>query len=81
MDKDVYSGIMPSFSVNGELIMCRIIFKENKDKRFIRGENYKVLIELPYGEHFKDHIYIGYKFNLNEGARVIGNGIVERIEE
>jgi hypothetical protein len=80
MDKDVYSGIMPSFRGNGELIMCRIIFKENTDKRFIRGEIYKVQIELPYGEYFKDYIYSGYEFDLCDGARVIGIGIVEVIE-
>lgn len=81
MDKDVYSGIMPSFSVNGDLIMCKIILKEDTEKRLIRGEKYKVQIELPYGEHFKDYIYSGYEFNLNDGARVIGKGIVNRIEE
>ncbi|KQO15419.1 hypothetical protein [Paenibacillus sp. Leaf72] len=77
MTKDIFSGLMVSFNVNGELIMCKISLGEEDDKRVIsKGEKHIVHIELPYGEVFKDLIVPNYVFNLNGGGRIIGKGIV-----
>ncbi|WP_433958693.1 hypothetical protein [Cytobacillus horneckiae] len=77
--QDVFSGYMPSLSVNGELIMCRIL----TDKEILsRGIKYKIKIELPYGEVFKEYFYTGLCFTLNEGGWIIGEGkLIEIIEE
>lgn len=73
---DVFSGYMPSLSINGELIMCRIVSnKETLD----RGIEYKVKIELPYGEMYKKSFYKGYCFSLNEGSWIIGKGKIVEI--
>lgn len=77
MTKDIFSGLMVSFNVNGELIMCKINLGEEDNKKVIpKGEKHIVHIELPYGEVFKDSILPNYVFNLNVGGRVIGKGIV-----
>ncbi|SFE86968.1 hypothetical protein SAMN04487969_108138 [Paenibacillus algorifonticola] len=77
MTKDVFSGLMASFNVNGELIMCKINLGEEVEKEVIpKGEKHIVNIELPYGEVYKDLILPNYVFNLNVGIRVIAKGIV-----
>jgi hypothetical protein len=78
MDRDGFSGMMPSFNANGELIMCKILSDE-KNIQLIRGNLYKVTIQLPYGEKFQDTIIPDYSFNLNIGGRVIGRGTIWEI--
>ncbi|MCL9663121.1 hypothetical protein L2089_20770 [Paenibacillus hunanensis] len=41
-----------------------------------RGQCHKVIIELPYGEDFKDFILEGYQFTLNTGEKIIAHGKV-----
>ncbi|GGF88177.1 hypothetical protein GCM10010912_36810 [Paenibacillus albidus] len=80
MTRDAFSGLMVSFNVNGDLIMCKIILGEEKEKKIIlRGEKHIVDIELPYGEMYKDLIIPYYVFTLNVGKRVIANGIVLKV--
>ncbi|MEK3720574.1 EF-Tu C-terminal domain-related protein [Paenibacillus sp. FSL H8-0034] len=76
--KNVFSGYMPSFSVKDELIMCRVIHTD-ENEILLLGQNYTVIIELPYGEQFKEFITDGYPFNLNEGGKIVGKGNVIKV--
>jgi len=77
MTKDIYSGLMVSFDVNGELIMCKINLGNEEEKTVIpKGEKHIVNIELPYGEVYKEWIAPNYAFNLNVGSRVIAKGTI-----
>lgn len=74
--QDAFSGYMPSISVDGELIMCRVL----SDLEILcRGSEHQVKIELPYGEIFKEHFFTGYSFTLNEGGWIIGKGIILKV--
>lgn len=75
LDKDGYSGMMASFSVNSELIMCKILYKDINTV-IKRGIEYTVDIELPYGEMFIDIIKTNYRFNIAYASMVVGEGIV-----
>lgn len=72
-----FSGIQPSFSVGGDLIMCSV-FRKNDEVMFWEQE-YEVTIKLPYGEIYQSQIKPGVKFNLNLGGRVIGSGTVRSV--
>ncbi len=76
MPKQGFSGMRPSFNIGKELIMCTVYSK--KEKFIPLGTPQDVDIELPYGERYSDIIRPGYKFSLNVGAKVIGQGIVKR---
>ena len=73
--KDPISGIQPSLSVEGDLIMC-VVTGSKADEILVRGRDHLVSIELPYGEMFADEIVEGYIFHLNVGGKVIANGEV-----
>lgn len=75
LSRDGYSGMMASISVDDDLVMSKIIYKEIGTP-IKRGENYNVKIELPYGEAYKDKIYKGYKFTINYASRIVGIGKV-----
>ncbi len=76
MRKQGFSGMRPSFNTGKELIMCTV---HSKRGRLIPlGIPQDVDIELPYGEQYSDIIRPGYKFSLNVGSRVIGQGVVKR---
>ncbi|MDM8523671.1 hypothetical protein QUF80_09895 [Desulfococcaceae bacterium HSG8] len=76
MSKQGFSGMRPSFNTGKELIMCTVYSKKGK---FIPlGTLQDVDIELPYGEKYSDTIRPGYRFSLNVGSRVIGQGVVEK---
>lgn len=79
MDRDGFSGMMPSFNVNGELIMCKLIYGDINTK-ILRGQTYNIIIQLPYGERYKDVINAGYLFNLNIGGRIIGKGKIINVK-
>jgi translation elongation factor EF-Tu-like GTPase len=74
--QDAFTGYMPSLSVNGELIMCRIL---SEQEILHRGTEYKVKIELPYGEMYKEYFFNGYSFTLNEGGWTIGKGKIIKV--
>lgn len=79
-----FSGMMPSFNVDGMLIMCKIT-KGKLKLPFSVGEYHDVIIELPYGDKFKESIIPDYQFKLQVGGQIIGHGkvlqIIEIIEE
>ncbi len=75
MTKEVFSGMMPSLNVENNLIMCKVISHAN-ETIMRRGQYHKVVIELPYGEDFKDFILEGYQFTLNTGGKIIAHGKV-----
>lgn len=75
MTKEGFSGMMPSFNVENNLIMCKVMLSEN-ETIMRRGQCHKVIIELPYGEDFKDFILEGYQFTLNTGEKIIAHGKV-----
>ena len=75
LSKNGVSGMQPSFSVNDDLIMCKILGKDGTSK-FILGREYDVTIDLPYGEEFSDKIKSGYRFHLNFGGHEFAAGVV-----
>lgn len=75
LHKNGVSGMQPSFSVSGDLIMCKVIGKGDVTE-FALGKEYEVSIELPYGEMFKAEIKKGYQFHLNIGGREFADGVV-----
>ncbi|WP_163853381.1 hypothetical protein [Paenibacillus elgii] len=79
MKRDGCSGMMPSFRVNDELIMCEILAAD--DQVFHRGKTYLVSIRLPYGEIFSHIIVPNYTFELNYGSRTVGKGTVMNITQ
>ncbi|MEJ8307394.1 hypothetical protein [Saccharibacillus sacchari] len=79
MTKEGFSGMMPSFNVENNLIMCRVTLKTKKDV-IERGEYHKVSIELPYGEEYRNYISAGYCFTLNTGKKIIAKGTVTSME-
>lgn len=80
MPKEGFSGMRPSFRVAGELIMCEVI-KDPEGGTLERGKTYDVRIKLPYGEVFREHLYVGFRFELNVGGMVIGEGVIKEIPE
>ncbi|WP_240416818.1 hypothetical protein [Paenibacillus periandrae] len=78
MNRDGRSGMMPSFDVNGELIMCAVNLVD-PDDTIKRGIVYVVTIQLPYAENYKNIIVPQYEFNLNYGGKIIGKGTVIKI--
>jgi len=78
IDQIGFSGMMPSFNIEGKLVMCEIV-TINGSKLIERGIANKVEIRLPYGEKFKNELNVGYKFKLNLGEVIIGYGEIEEI--
>jgi translation elongation factor EF-Tu-like GTPase len=75
MSNPGWSGMMPSFNITGELILCRIE-ETSGNKELPLGTEHNVFIELPYGEFYIDSITANAKFLLQLGGRVIGWGTV-----
>jgi len=75
LHKNGISGMQPSFSVRDDLIMCKLIGK-NGVSEFTLGEEYEVIIEIPYGEVFSGEITPGYSFHLNIGGKEFATGKV-----
>ena len=72
----IVSGIQPSFSVAGDLIISRIVSTTEKEMR--PEIPYDVIVELPYGEIYDANIKEGMEFTLNVGSRVVATGIVNK---
>ena len=51
-----FSGIQPSFSVAGDLIISRVVCADGTSQMNY-GEKYHVRVDLPYGEQYKDEIH------------------------
>lgn len=75
LHKNGVSGMQPSFSVTNDLIMCKLIGRDGVVE-FSLGEEYELIIELPYGEMFESEIQPGYHFNLNIGGKEFATGVV-----
>ena len=71
---DGFSGMQPSILISGDLVACKIVPHESDVIK--RGVEYNVMIELPYGEIYSSKVFVGMKFSLNIGGKVIGNGVV-----
>lgn len=79
MPGDGWSGMMPSFNMDGDLIASRILC----DKPLIKEQWHEVIIQLPYGdkfEHIKGKLKNEYEFKLNIGGRLLGKGIIKCVE-
>ncbi|MMZ63790.1 hypothetical protein D1872_260680 [compost metagenome] len=74
MTKEGFSGMMPSFKVKNDFIMCKVILENGSNIN--RGEYHKVIIQLPYGEIYRDYVSVGYIFTLNTGERIVASGKV-----
>jgi translation elongation factor EF-Tu-like GTPase len=75
MTRDGFSGMQPSFNINGELIMSNIVTLSNDDS-LPRGVNQDVKIDVPYGEIYSDEFVVGRTFLLQTGAKIIGRGVI-----
>ena len=58
--------------------MSQIVRSDGKAE-MQRGEEYDVVVKLPYGEECRDKIVVGMPFNLNIGSRVVATGFVKEI--
>jgi len=80
MPGDGWSGMMPSFNMDGVLIASRVL----SDKPVLpKGEWHEVIIQLPYGDKFeeiKGTLKNNYEFKLNFGGKVLGKGIIKYID-
>lgn len=79
MPGDGWSGMMPSFNLDGELIASRILSNEP----LTLEEWHEVIVQLPYGnqfEHIRKPLKVGYVFKLNFGGTVLGEGKIKYIE-
>lgn len=73
-----FSGIQPSFSIKGDLIMSQVLCVHGSDF-WEKNKEIEVQINLPYGEQYADSIKQGLVFNLNVGGQVIATGVVQKI--
>lgn len=80
MTKEGFSGMMPSFNVENNLIMCRVNSNTNQTT-IKRGQSHQVNIQLPYGEEYRESIFVGYHFTLMTGKRTIASGKVVSINK
>ncbi len=71
-----FSGIQPSMDIDGELVMCKIIFGEEGTPMPLNND-YDVIIELAYGEMFQEKLKPGFRFNINLASRILGNGVIK----
>lgn len=79
MPGDGWSGMMPSFNMDGDLIMSRILSNEPLTKE----EWHEVIIQLPYGdkfEHIRKNLENDYEFKLNVGGKILGEGKITYID-
>jgi hypothetical protein len=70
--------LRPAINLGGYLSSGTIIADTNTDK-LIRGQTYRVLIELPliFGEAYddvRDVLKDGYIFDINDGSHKVGAG-------
>ncbi|MCO7226070.1 hypothetical protein [Pleionea sp. CnH1-48] len=75
LHKDGVSGMQPSFFMPNDLIICKLI-SNTGDHQFKLGNEYELVVELPYGEEFKDEVVASYKFHLNIGGLEFASGVV-----
>lgn len=78
--KPVLPGIRPQFRV-GSLFTSSIVLPVGDIQVFERNVPYQVMIELPFGSHYREHINVGAPVQLNDGSRVIGMGSLEEVIE
>lgn len=80
MGRPGFRGMRPSFSVGGDLITSQISRLDGGDL-MPQGTTHDVLVQLPYGDEFgyAERIVEGMPFTLNQGQRVIGEGVVTRV--
>lgn len=79
MPGDGWSGMMPSFNMDGDLVASKILC----DKPIPKEKWQEVIIQLPYGdkfEHIKATLKNNYEFKLNVGGKVLGKGVIKHIE-
>lgn len=78
MTKEGFSGMMSSFNVENELIMCKVTSTTGQTI-LQRGKRHRVNIQLPYGEDYTEELVVGYCFTLQTGKRIIATGKVASI--
>jgi translation elongation factor EF-Tu-like GTPase len=75
MQDQYFSGMKPSFNIDGQLIMCS--FEVADGSKVIKsGEIRSVVIELPHYQLVAKYLKVGAKFKLNSGGRVLGSGTI-----
>lgn len=75
MERQGFSGMQPSLSVRGDLIACKLI-DGPEGSVITKGEWHDVRIDLAYGEGYSHDLRSGFRFNLNVGNKVIGEGAI-----
>jgi len=78
MERDGFSGMSPSFCVNGELIMC-FIHTGDHGSLIERGRATDAIIELPYGEHYLEHIKPGCRYTIHYASKLLGDVLISDI--
>ena len=70
-----FSGMQPSMNIRGDLVACRII--DGAEGELLElGQEHDVRIDLGYGEEYADVLRSGFRFTLNVGGRIVGEGTV-----
>lgn len=72
------SGTRSDLKVQGLFTSC-IIHGETAEQVFDFGVEYEVVLELLFGDRYKNAIRVGMEVQLNEGSRMVGYGTVEAI--
>ena len=73
-----FSGMMPSFNIDGNLIMCRLE-AINETQLLRAGENHDLRIDIPQGDLVQDHLRPNATFCLNAGGRVVARGRITEV--
>jgi hypothetical protein len=80
MNRLFYSGMQPSFNVDGDLIMSQV-FEAQGQLTMPPGAWYEVRIDLPYG----DEVFIGSRvatltsgqeFRLQVASQILADGVI-----
>lgn len=78
-DLDTSNIIRPSINFGDNLLFSGTISVDKEVRKIIRGENYKVLIEMPTVdnqayEEIHDLLKIGSEFLIQNASKVVGEG-------
>ena len=80
LGKDGFSGMRPSFNLNGEPITSEVVSAVGCQV-LDKGARHEVIIALPYGEVLGDHLGASAKFRLQVGGRLLATGTILSVVE
>ena len=73
MQDNYFSGMRPSFNINGDLIMCSIEVVSGSEV-IKSGEKRVISISLPHDHLVEECLKEGASFKLNSGGQILGDG-------